>query len=173
MYRDALSWTQSVYRFIQRLGFTSQLSRDEALSLWNGLTGEEISYIEPYIDDPQADKLYLTDLLGPGWASYLDRYMSSYERGVPFHTVRYEILNRQRIESLKAIFDYCGLPASALEKALPVFEKDSQAGTSISRDVPVEDMTRERIEKFLAVLSRHPSFNQPDYILPEKPRNLP
>ncbi len=168
MYRNALSWAQSVSHFIQRLGFSPQLPREEALRLWRGLTGLEPSYIEPYTD-AQADRIYLTDLLGPGWASYMDRYMASYERGVPFHTVRYEILNAQREASLKAIFDYCRLPASALEKALPVFEKDSQAGTAISRDIQAEDMPPERIEQFLAILSQHPSAYQPDLILPERP----
>jgi hypothetical protein len=99
----------------------------------------------------------------------MDRYMASYERGVPFHTVRYEMLNDQREASLKAIFDYCGLSPSALEKALPVFEKDSQAGTAISRDIQADDMPPERIEAFLANLSRHPGSNQPDLTLPENP----
>lgn len=170
MYRNALTWAQSVNRFVQRLGFAPQLPRDEALRLWRGLTGLEVPYIEPYTG-ARAEKLYLTDLLGPGWASYMDRYMESYQRGVSFHTVRYENLNERRESTLKAIFDYCNLPASALEEAMHVFETDSQAGTDISRDVPVDDLPPERIEQFLANLSRHPRFNQPDLTLPEHPRS--
>jgi hypothetical protein len=166
MYRQAESWAQSVFRFLQRLDYPNELSPSDAISLWHGLTGEDVAYVEPYVDD-RADLIAFSDLLAPAWTSYLDRYMRQYERGVPFYTLRYEELNERREESLKSIFDTCGLPAFAVGQAMQGFETDSQAGTAIARDTRADDMTPEQIEQFLEVLSRHPRFNQPDFILPD------
>jgi sulfotransferase family protein len=166
MYRNAASWAQSVFRFLQRLNYPNELSRHDAMSLFQGLTGEDPAYVEPYMDEGR-ELFYFSDLLAPAWTSYLDRYMAQYERGVPFYTLRYEDLNDRREESLKATFDYCGMPAAAVEQAMQGFEADSQAGTEISRDVRADDLTSERMEQFLDILSRHPRFNQPDFILPD------
>jgi hypothetical protein len=166
MYRNAVSWAQSVYRFLQRLGFSNQFCREDAVKLWQGLTGEATAYVEPYMD-VEKEIFYFTDLLAPAWTSYLDRYMTNYERGVPFHTIRYEELNDQREASLKAVFEYCGLPTSYLQLAMQAFETDSQAGTAISRDVYSADLAPERIEQFLKLLSRHPRFADPNFVLPD------
>jgi hypothetical protein len=117
--------------------------------------------------DDRTETVYFTNLLAPAWASYLDRYMANYERGVPFHTIRYEDLNDRREATLQAALEYCDLPASALEQAIQGFDSDSQAGTVVSRDVRADDLAPERIEQFLELLSRHPRFNQPDVILPD------
>jgi hypothetical protein len=93
--------------------------------------------------------------------------MRQYERGVPFYTLRYEALNARREDSLRETFDYCGLPSAAVEQAMHGFETDSQAGTAILRDVQADDLSPERVERFLEVLSRHPRFNRPDYRLPD------
>jgi hypothetical protein len=161
MYRNAVSWAQSVHRFLQRLGFPNQLKWDEAMQLWRGLTGEKIDYVKPFIHVDQ-DLLYFSDLLAPAWTSYLDWYMTHYERGVPFHSIRYEELNDQREATLKAIFDFCGLPAAHLPQAIRAFETDSQAGTAISRDVAAADLAPERVGHFLKLLSQHPRFANPD-----------
>jgi hypothetical protein len=49
MYRNALSWAQSVTRFLQRLHYANQLSREDSRKLWNGLNGADPVYLEPYI----------------------------------------------------------------------------------------------------------------------------
>jgi hypothetical protein len=165
MYRQARSWAQSVFRFLQRLNFANELSPVDAVSLWHRLTGEDVAYIEPYIDS-QAEMISFSDLLAPAWASYIDRYMLQTERGVPFYLLRYEDLNDQRQASLHTMFDYCDLPSAAVEQAMQGFNTDSQAGTEISRDIRANDLTPEQIERFLEVLSRHPRFNQPDLLLP-------
>lgn len=161
MYRQALSWAQSVFRFLQRLSFANELSPVDAAGLWHRLTGEEAAYVEPYID-PQAETVSFSDLLAPAWTSYFDRYMQQVERGVPFYPLRYEDLNDQREAPLQAMFDYCELPATGVQQAMRGFETDSQAGTDIARDVRADDLTPEQIERFLEVLSRHPRFNQPE-----------
>src|SRR5690606_29784267 len=110
MYRQAQSWAQSVFRFLQRLKFANELSPVDAVSLWHRLTGEEAAYVEPYID-PQAEMVSFSDLLAPAWTSYFDRYILQVERGVPFYPLRYEDLNNHREASLQAMFDYCELPS--------------------------------------------------------------
>jgi hypothetical protein len=169
MYRNALSWAQSVNRFLLRLAYpvTEPFSRKNAIELWTGLTGGDPVYLAPYLG-PETESLYFTDLLAPAWTSYLDKYMLNYERGVRFHNLRYEELNEARESSLKGLLDYCGLPASALEETMQAFAKDSQEGTEISRDNKVEDMSEMLISRFLSVLSQHPRFKQADYTLPDK-----
>lgn len=166
MYRNALTWAQSVSRFLQRLGFQSHAPRDEALFLWRGLTLNDASYLEPYVD-MGAERIIFSDVLAPLWISYLELYMAKHEQGVPFLTVRYEDLNERREQTLKAVLTYCGLPTSNLEQAMQTFEADSQAGSAVARDVQANDLTPERIEAFLALLARHPRFNDPDFILPD------
>ena len=166
MYRNAVSWAQSVHRFLQRLGLPNQLKWDEALQLWCDLTGEKIAYVESFVNVDQ-DLLYFSDLLAPAWTSYLDWYMTHYQSGVPFHSIRYEALNDQREATLHAVFDYCGLPTSHLSQAIRAFETDSQAGTAISRDVAAADLPPERVEHFLKLLSQHARFANPDIVLPD------
>jgi hypothetical protein len=170
MYRQAQSWAQSVFRFLQRLNFANDLSPTEAVSLWHRLTGEEADYVEPYID-LQAETVSFSDLLAPAWTSYFDRYMLQVERGVPFYPLRYEDLNDHRGSPLQAMFDYCDLPSAAVEQAMQGFETDSQAGTDIARDIRADNLTPEQIERFLEVLSRHRRFNQPDLLLPPNRRD--
>src|SRR5690606_16633167 len=89
MYRQAQSWAQSVFRFLQRLNFVNELSPVDAVSLWHRLTGEDVAYVEPYIN-PQVEMISFSDLLAPAWTSYFDRYMLQVQRGVPFYPLRYE-----------------------------------------------------------------------------------
>jgi hypothetical protein len=167
MYRNAVSWAQSVSRFLQRLNYPNQLSYEDSRKLWNGINGADPVYLEPYMD-AQTELFHFSDLLAPAWTSYLDRYIHNYELGVPFYNIRYEELNQEREATLTAAFNYCRLPLTALEIAMQAFEKDSQEGTEIARDIPTEDMSAERVEAFLQMLVRHPRFNQPDFILPTK-----
>lgn len=139
MYRQAQSWAQSVYRFLQRLNFANAFSPADAAGLWQRLTGEDAAYVEPYIDS-YAETVMFSDLLAPAWTSYFDRYMQQRERGVPFYTLGYEDLNAQREAALQAMFAYCGLPAAAVEQTMRGFDTDSQAGTDIARTVRADDL---------------------------------
>jgi hypothetical protein len=166
MYRNGVSWAKSVYRFLRRLDYPvhEPYPYAESLDLFVGLTGGEPAYLEAYVKE-KPETFQFTDLLAPAWTSYLDRYMKNRERGVKFYNLRYEDLNESRESSLKALLDTCGLPASALEKMMPAFEKDSQEGTDIARDIRTEEFTKEMVEGFLKMLSRHPEYQDADYRL--------
>jgi hypothetical protein len=168
MYRNADTWAGSVSKFLQRLGVPNEIPGDNIAELFSGYTGADPAYVKPYIDEGQ-DVYYYAEFLAVLWTWYLYRYMTHYESGVVFHTIRYEDLTNQREATVRATFDYCGLPISddILAKAMKGFDTESQAGTILSNEVPAEDLPPERVAAFMEMLSRHPRFNQPDYGLPD------
>ncbi|HEX6508899.1 MAG TPA: hypothetical protein VF221_14825 [Chloroflexota bacterium] len=68
------------------------------------------------------------------WLSAIHAYMRLHEEGVPMLAVRYEDLTSDPSRVLATILAYVGMSADMAKDALPAFERDSQAGSPISRE---------------------------------------
>ena len=102
------------------------------------------------------------------WRAMIEQYETWIEQGIPYLAVRYEDLNAHRELVVRAIFDYCGLSTADVETALIAFERDSQAGTRLSRQQGNKTQAEEsEIIALHDMLAAHDTINTPDYIAPK------
>ena len=86
---------------------------------------------------------------------------------MPFLALRYNEFNRDREASIARMLRHCGLPEGHAATALQAFEKDSQSGTHLAREVTTERLSPERLDRLAALMSRLPDFADPNLILPD------
>jgi len=163
LYRDAVDFICSFARFRDDLRNTVP-ELEANLDYYQKV----VPLIKSYADiidfaDPVMDFYILW------WLSCLDSYMKLQRLGVPLFALRYEDLVGNRQATLAALFDYCGLPESAVGLALRAFNKDSQTSSPLSREKqrhlePDEiDNLRTRVQ---TLLGRHDEINRSDFIVP-------
>jgi hypothetical protein len=125
--------------------------------------------IERFLD-PIVQTYSPATYLATSWLVMMDRYLELFAEKIMPLAVRYEDLNIHREAVLTAIFDYCGLPITMVERALKAFERDSQQGTVLARDDTQKGntvkLTNEITTQIQAILNRHPTIHKPDFILP-------
>jgi hypothetical protein len=68
------------------------------------------------------------------WLSSVEAYGRLWRNGVPIMAVRYEELIADSRRVLEAILAYLGLPVEGVERGLRAFDRDSQAGSPLSRE---------------------------------------
>jgi hypothetical protein len=73
------------------------------------------------------------ELLACMWLSVMEKCMAMQQRGLPLFLARYEELNAAPRDVLAAMFNHCGLSASAVGNLDAVLEADSQEGSPLSR----------------------------------------
>ncbi len=101
----------------------------------------------------------------------MDGYLRLHRQGIPFLAIRYEDLDTHRQQVIRAIFDYCDLPASKVEVALKAFERDSQQGTPLEGTSQQKSdtefsMSAEQVARLRTILQKHDIINTPDFIVP-------
>lgn len=128
------------------------------------LLKEYESYID--FDDPN-----LTDLYTTAWLSVMERSWLLNQKHMISCSLRYEEFVTKPQEIVTILFKKCGLPASKIEKACQVFEKDAQMGSSLSQentrknDTPSID-NLEISQKITRLLNHHPDIKTPSFIFP-------
>lgn len=167
LYRDALNWSDSVYQMVRKFGAPADTPREECGVLWDIFTaasGREklLKYVD--IDTEVAP---MEDALSPAWAFAMDTYSAHLNAGVPFMALRYNELNSDRQGSLRSLFAHCGLPPDRAVSFFVAFEKDSQQGTPIARDIVAERLSDAQKAKLTKILTKHPRFGDADMILPD------
>jgi hypothetical protein len=88
---------------------------------------------------------------------------------MPGLTIRYEDMKIAPQETLRKIFDFCGLPTSSMETVYQVLEKDSQAGSGISQDAlrhKKSGLTETQRADLYRELQSHPVIRESDFVLP-------
>ncbi len=168
-YRDAVGCVASFYRLFIKYGVPER----EPLSEWTGFflqqCAKDAADLRFYLGEGNED-IPLAKALALWWLFSMEAYLTQYERGVRALIVRYDDLNTHREETLRAVFTYCGLPASGVEKALRAFERDAQAGTGLARAYPKQGnalrLSDQQVADVYEVLERHPVINTPDFVLP-------
>jgi hypothetical protein len=74
------------------------------------------------------------EVFGYAWLSTTHRYIRLREDGIRILPVRYEDLNADPVREFKKMFRYVGPPIDRVQSVLPAFDRDSQAGSVLSRE---------------------------------------
>ena len=160
----------SIGRFVR-----SQMKpRDRLALLWlwlmrqvPGLRGgycRPLEYVRPYIEAFPPVKL-----LALVWVSVVHRYLELQAQGIPMLAVQYETMVADPDTALRAIFEYCGLPAGRVDVAKEAFGEDSQKGTPISRDrvrAQQRNLPQKYLDEVREVLREHPPTVTADFVAP-------
>lgn len=165
LYRDGLSFAGSFYRFARKLDVPAVINREISTNLWQALVvAPDISGLETLIQH-DVDSLPLEVFFAAMYIRQCERYTETIDYGVPYCAVRYNELNQNRESELARIVAHCNLPEDALTRMMRAFNKDSQAGTAIARDVDMQGFTEEQTSRCLATMAQHPIFNDPNRLL--------
>lgn len=163
LYRDAVEFICSFARFRNELRNTVPELQDN-LDYYQKVVplitayADVINYTDPVMD------FYIL-----WWLSCLDSYMKLYRQGIPLFALRYEEFQSNWQAALTALFDYCDVPGSFVERVLGAFAKDSQANSALARKKQRQLDPAEIADLGLRVhelLGRHPEIDQPDFIVP-------
>jgi hypothetical protein len=130
LYRDAETWLQS------SLGaYDDGVERtDEELWAMENETREILKLGTPLIARYDPEKhLSSVDLLTLMWLSVMEQYVTLQERGVEMLAIRYANWSSAPHETAVAMLEYCGCRPTNITVIEDVLKRDSQAGTSLSR----------------------------------------
>lgn len=168
-YRDALGWTTSFYRIMTKDGFPETMTVSEWLARIRSYNQLDWSPQTAYLDPAQED-LSLPEFLALWWIFCMETYLDQVQRGIPVLPIRFTDLMERREETLVQVFEYCGLPRSAIKSGMRAFKRDSQSGTFLERENAQEAnkllLSNEQIESVKAILRRHPILKTSDFKVP-------
>ena len=167
LYRDALGWANSVYSMMRQYNFPDTLTGPDRTLAWSIFTAASDPAPLAQIIDLSAPDLPMELALGPAWSCNMAEYTRHLAAGVPFLALRYNEFNRDREASITRMLRHCSLPEGHAAAALRAFEKDSQLGTHLAREVTTERLTSDRLDRLARVMSQLTEFNAPDLILPD------
>ncbi|KAF0116152.1 MAG: hypothetical protein FD150_637 [Rhodobacteraceae bacterium] len=167
LYRDALGWANSVYGMMRQYDFPDSLTGPDRTLAWSVFTAASDPAPLAEVIDLTAPEMPMELALGPAWSCNMAEYTRHLQSGVPFLALRYNDFNRDREASIAQMLLHCDLPAEFAGKALQAFEKDSQSGTHLSRELTIERLTPDRLARLADVMSRLPAFGSPDLKLPD------
>lgn len=162
LYRDALSWANSIYGMMRQYNFADTLSSNDRVLPWSIFTAAADAALLDAAVDLTAPEVPIELALAPVWALNMAEYTRHLRGGVPFLALRYNEFNRDREASMTRLLRHCGLPESAAVPALAAFDADSQAGTKLAREVNTERLSAARLERLRAILARDATFGDPD-----------
>ena len=166
MYRDAESWGDSVFRMAQSFGHPPIQNRKERELLWYilsaGADPETMGDIIDIADDSAQSDRWIAVL----WAIHAIEYSKLFAGGLKMHAINFADLKTSRAQTVRRLFEFCSLPTNELERALKVFDRDSQAGTNLARDRKTIGFSSVNYANFRDTLSKFESVNAPGVILP-------
>jgi Sulfotransferase family len=167
LYRDALSWGNSLQKMVMGFGFTELFTEDMKNFSWQmGSAANDPKILDHYFD--QNAKSFFGELVhAPVWALHMEEYTKHFEAGVPFLAMRYNEIVADHEAATKTLLKHCGLAANSVHDALHGFDEDSQKGSGIGQDNKAEGFKPENYQRFAETLAKHPRFNRPDMILPD------
>ena len=155
MYRDAESWCNSLFGFVQRMGMDPDKLHEVHHFGWRMVSASTPeSFLDGIIglDDP---KLTFEEVAAVGWALHYRNYTEARQAGVPLKPFRYNELTDNREKMLMEIFDLCGLTQNHLQNASEAFEHDSHEGSVTAHDKPVRRLSEAGFDRVRRVLA-HP-----------------
>lgn len=163
LYRNAEPWLNSMLRAF------GDAAEDVGFRTW--AQGWLSTLVPPITRHVQAGGplLTLSSMCSMLWLNVLERYMSLRDSGMPGLTIRYEDMKTIPHETLRKIFEYCGLPTSNTEVVYQVLEKDSQAGSGVSQSAlnhKRSGLTEPQRADLFRELQAHPTIQSPDFLVP-------
>ncbi len=156
MYRDAKGWANSFSGFLQNMGFAARMDPQALRHHWLMLSADApLADLATSVDVDAALTPH-AQLLAAGWAQAMAQFRALATAGLPFFTLHYDDLRRDRATFIRALLAYCHLSDQNLAQALATFDRDSQEGTGIGRGGKVVAMDEADYASVINTLSRVP-----------------
>jgi hypothetical protein len=164
LYRDAETWLKSAVRaFVQ-----DDVNSAEYLAAIQA----SLSPLVPLIDKHFPQKGVSLSIAKIGtlmWLSVMECYLKLHQQGVPMLAVRFKELISLPKQTIEEVFKYCDIPTTDLEVVFKILDRDSQAGTVLSR-ANIQKNPVELPDDFMAeverILLEHPKIQTPHFVVP-------
>ena len=164
LYRDAETWLRSAVRaFVQ-----DDINSAEYLAAIQA----SLSPLVPLIDKRFSEKGVSLSIAKIGtlmWLSVMECYLKLNQQDVPMLAVRFKELISLPKQTIKEVFKYCNIPTTDLEVVFQILDRDSQAGTVLSR-ANIQKNQVELPDDFMAEVERtlleHPTIQTPHFVVP-------
>ena len=157
LYRDAISYANSRYGFVQRRGLVVDFTPENKHQRWHAASiGTPESYLDGLID-MNADTLHFDEFIAVAWALFMQDFKRARNHQISLHPFRYNELNTDRISQLTEIFKVCGFSSDRIGEALAGFDKPSHEGTSSDHSKPARKLPAEAAERITRIL-KHPKL---------------
>lgn len=128
LYRDLPSWMQSAGRAFA--------TSEDDLALRQSVQAT-LSAMVPFVArhvEGQGALLSLSALGAHAWIATMERYLDLHAQGVPMLALRYADIVTAPRAVLQQLIDYCGFAHLDTGPVFAVLERDSQAGSTLSRE---------------------------------------
>ena len=166
LYRNAKDQTRSAISAFDLQAIASKKLNGAILQRWLKL----VPHLKRYKWKAQWRGLDRIDLTVLAWLSRMERYLTLYNQDAEICAIKYEDLISDPETVVKAIFNYTNFPESLAPQTLHVFQRDSQAGSSLARQkvhtprhTALDPKYATQIDKYLKA---HPIINSASFQLP-------
>jgi hypothetical protein len=166
LYRDALSWANSAYHFVQKYGTPMTIPKDQRALLWRILSGGLPESVLEGIIALHADVLNFDALSAVAWATQIQYFEKAVAADVAIYSLRYNEVIANRNYAVATLFEKLGLPVDAVAATLSVFDRHAHEGTRSARKVDDLHFDQSHYDVVRSVLSHPRIAIDPNIILP-------
>lgn len=163
LYRDAVGYVNSLYRFAQRaLGedmFFNSPDSQKISWLLSSINGS-VDLLDAYFPDDRAEVGHL-EYMALGWVLRMDAYRAAEGTGGRLVPLHYDDLNRDRRGGTEALLAGCGISPVHVDLAMQAFARDAHAGGAGENSVPARPLDAGQRARVSALLER---WDRPDYV---------
>ncbi|MCP5100866.1 MAG: hypothetical protein GY943_35390 [Chloroflexi bacterium] len=166
LYRDAIQRTRSEARAFNLFAKKPVKMNAQLLQRWIRL----IPLMAGYKRKAKWGRLSRIEISALAWLSRMDRYLTLHEQGANICGIRYEDMTSQPAQVISELFSFCNISQKYVQETLHVFQRDSQAGSSLAKKkvaaaVP-QELTPKHIKQIQNVIQKHDIITSADYLLP-------
>ncbi len=166
LYRHAETWLRSGLRAYSRGVAATDEERRAAEKQRREILGPLVPLIAQY--DPN-QSLSHAGALSLMWLRSMERYMQYCDMGIEMLAIRYDNWRTAPRKTIEAMLDYCQCRPTDMKPIYEVLNRDSQAGTRLSRealDQQERDITELDLEVLHWHLKNHAFINEADFEVP-------
>lgn len=163
MYRDAVSYVNSMQRLIQRVSGNPDFLNDPEMAKvgWYIASGNAPEKDKAAFLAPGASDLTGLEVLTLAWTLRMKEVRDARATGIAITPLHYADLTGNRRDETTKLFTAFGIDLSHLERGLEGFEKDAHEGSATSNATPAADLSDAQRAEVLAILQR---WGAPDYL---------
>ena len=142
LYRDAIGYVNSLYKYVQRvMGRAAFDDPDAWKSYWSIATiNAPLSLLNEFFPNDAASVGH-TDILALCWWFRMQAHSDAGAIDVGMVPIHYDDLNSNRRVQTRRLLNGCGIDAEFVDQALKAFERDSHAGSAGENTVPAQPLS--------------------------------
>lgn len=169
LYRDVEGFVASFQRILRSVGLPERKPFTAWRAEFQTYLAGDLGHMSRYVGGEQVE-ITIAEQLTLWWLAVIEWYVAQSDNGILAKAVSYANLVATPEETLSSIFEYCGLPTDRVAQGLQAYKRDSQAGTRMARENPLEvnsqQLSPDELEAVRTILSRHPMTERGDFTMP-------